>query len=76
MIIIKYYNILNESRFGKRFRIERVSLFEDKESKYIKNMIKNNCDDYYKKHLDDPVSDLPNMFKSSLSQHNPTLYNK
>ncbi len=76
MIIIKYYNSINESLFGKRFRIERSMLFEDKESRYIKNMIKNNCDDYYKQYLDTLVSDLPDSFKSSLSQHNPTLYKK
>jgi len=51
-------------------------LFEDKESKYIKNMIRNNCDDYYKQYLDTLVTDLPDHFKGSLSQHNPTLYNK
>jgi hypothetical protein len=76
MLIITYYNFINESLFGKRFRIERVSLFEDKESKYIKNMIRDNCDDYYKQYLDTLVSDLPDSFKSSLSQHNPTLYKK
>ena len=50
MLIIKYYNSINESLFRKRFRIERYMLFEDKESKYIKNMIRNNCDDYYKQY--------------------------
>jgi len=76
MLIIKYYNFINESLFGKRFRIERSMLFEDKESKYIKNMIRNNCDNYYKQYLDTLVSDLPDNFKNAISQHNPTLYQK
>ena len=76
MLIIKYYNFINESLFGKRFRIERSMLFEDKESKYIKNMIRNNCDDYYKQYLDTLVVDLPDNLKSSIRQHNPTLYKK
>ncbi len=76
MLIIKYYNFINESLFEKRFKIERSMLFEDKESRYIKNMIKNNCDDYYKQYLDTLVADLPNNIKSSISQHNPTLYEK
>ena len=76
MLIIKYYNSINESLFGKRFRIERYMLFEDKESKYIKKMIRNNCDDYYKKYLDTLVADLPDNLKSSIRQHNPTLYKK
>ena len=76
MLIIKYYNSINESLFGKRFRIERSMLFEDKESKYIKNMIRNNCDDYYKQYLDTLVADLPDNLKSSIRQHNPTLYKK
>ena len=76
MLIIKYYNSINESLFGKRFRIERSMLFEDKESKYIKNMIRNNCDDYYKQYLDTLVVDLPDNIKSSIRQHNPTLYKK
>ena len=76
MLIIKYYNFINESLFGKRFRIERSMLFEDKESKYIKNMIRNNCDDYYKQYLDTLVADLPDNLKSSIRQHNPTLYKK
>ena len=76
MLIIKYYNSINESLFGKRFRIERSMLFEDKESKYIKNMIRNNCDDYYKQYLDTLVVDLPDNLKSSIRQHNPTLYKK
>ena len=73
MLIIKYYNFINESLFGKRFRIERSMLFEDKESKYIKNMIRNNCDDYYKPYLDTLVVDLPDNLKSSIRLHNPTL---
>ena len=76
MLIIKYYNFINESLFGKRFRIERSMLFEDKESKYIKNMIRNNCDDYYKQYLDTLVVDLPDNLKSSIKLHNPTLYKK
>ena len=76
MLIIRYYNSINESLFGKRFRIERSMLFEDKESKYIKNMIRNNCDDYYKQYLDTLVVDLPDNLKSSIRQHNPTLYKK
>ena len=76
MLIIKYYNSINESLFGKRFRIERSMLFEDKESKYIKNMIRNNCDDYFKQYLDTLVVDLPDNLKSSIRQHNPTLYKK
>ena len=76
MLIIKYYNSINESLFGKRFRIERSMLFEDKESKYIKNMIRNNCDDVYNKYLDTLVVDLPDNLKSSIRQHNPTLYKK
>ena len=76
MLIIRYYNSINESLFGKRFRIERSMLFEDKESKYIKNMIRNNCDDYYKQYLDTLVADLPDNLKSSIRQHNPTLYKK
>ena len=76
MLIIRYYNSINESLFGKRFRIERYMLFEDKESKYIKNMIRNNCDDYYKQYLDTLVVDLPDNLKSSIRQHNPTLYKK
>ena len=65
MLIIKYYNSINESLFGKRFRIERYMLFEDKESKYIKNMIRNNCDDYYKPYLDTLVVDLPDNLNAS-----------
>ena len=76
MLIIKYYNSINESLFGKRFRIERYMLFEDKESKYIKNMIRNNCDDYYKQYLDTLVADLPDNLKISIRLHNPTLYKK
>ena len=76
MLIIKYYNFINESLFGKRFRIERSMLFEDKESKYIKNMIRNNCDDYYKPYLDTLVVDLPDNLKNSIRLHNPTLYKK
>ena len=76
MLIIKYYNSINESLFGKRFRIEKYMLFEDKESKYIKNMIRNNCDDYYKQYLDTLVVDLPDNLKCSIRQHNPTLYKK
>ena len=76
MLIIKYYNYINESLFGKRFRIERSMLFEDKESKYIKNMIRNNCDDSYTPYLDTLVVDLPDNIKNSIRLHNPTLYEK
>ena len=76
MFIIKYYNSINESLFGKRFRIERSMLFEDKESKYIKNMIRNNCDDSYNPYLDTLVVDLPDNLKNSIRLHNPTLYEK